>query len=132
MDVGRLDLEEEGCWNEDENQPIITCPICSVKWFNGWDTADCSHLLFRWCSDDGFDPCGDWDVDAFKKTYKKAYLEAHPDFEEDDEFKIDLYFDLEVIYDLDVKGIDIILYQDSEGLPMGGRPPIFLYGFKDE
>ena len=131
MDVGRLDPEEEGCWNDDENQPVISCPLCDVKWFNGWDTNDCPHLLFRWCSDDGFDPCGNWDVESFKEAYEKAYLEAHPDFG-DDEFSINLYFDLDVINELEIENIEIILYQDSEGLPMGGRSPVFLYGFKEK
>jgi len=128
--LGRLDPGEEGSWNDDENQPIISCPVCDVKWFNGWDTADCAHLLFRWCSDDGFVPCGDWDIESFTDIYRKAYLKSHHDIEKED-FSIDLYFDLDVIHDMNVNGIEIILYQDSDGLPMGGRPPIFLYGYKD-
>ncbi len=129
MDIGRFDSEEEDCWNDDENQPIISCPLCEVEWFNGFDSSDCPHLLFRWSSADGFEPCGDWDTESFKETYKKAYIEAHPDFE-DDEFSINLYFDLDVINELKVDYIEVILYQDPDGLPMGGRSPIFLYGFK--
>lgn len=129
MFVGRFDPEEENCWNEAEGQPIISCPICDEKWFDGWNTADCPHLLFRWCSDDGFDPCEDWDVESFIEVYKEAYLQVHPDFNEEEDFSIDLYFDLDVINELEVSDIEIIFYQDSEGLPMGGRPPIFLYGF---
>lgn len=119
------EFEEDG-WDMDEGQPNIRCPQCGAHAFF---EDDCPHLLFIWGVDTcGLSPCGTWDPEPFSEAYKKAYFTAHPRAGKKS-FSIHRDVDFDVLDDLEYDGIELIGYQDSEDLPMGGEPPVTLYGY---
>jgi len=116
-------------WNYEDGGPIICCPTCGVKWFDGFNTQECPHLLFRWSDIAGFDPYGDWDIRSFEKAYKQAYQIAHPETEKP---SMD-YIDLDALEEMKLdEDIEIGVYEGSGDGHCGYSTFKMLYGHRDK